>query len=111
MEDRKVFGTVLSAVGIPFGVLALFSMGGQLAYGPFALAIEWILARLSPESLRIVWSVLAGLLAGEMTYLIFDLHIVDGFPGVVAGIAAALVVAVITERTTRIAGRARTRPL
>jgi uncharacterized membrane protein len=96
-------GVVLSLLVLPFGILGLFSFGAQIVFGPFLLAIEWILARISPRPLRIVWVLLGGALGGEMAYLFLDLKVrqIDGFPAVVVGITVASVVALLIERTTR----------
>ena len=88
---------VISALALPFGVLVLFSFGGQLIFGPFALAIEWILARVSPRPLRLAWCLLAAALAGEIVYLVLDIHVpfFEGFLAVVLGLAAAGLVAIV----------------
>jgi uncharacterized membrane protein len=65
--------TLISAIFLPFGIAILLSFGGQLLFGPFILVIEWILARISPRTLRLLWSALAGLLAGEIVYLTTEL--------------------------------------
>ena len=93
---------VISALAMPFGVLVLFSFGGQLVFGPFVLAIEWILARISPRPLRLAWSLLGAALAGEIIYLVLDIHVqrIDGFPAVVIGLAVAAVTALLFFRTT-----------
>jgi uncharacterized protein YqgC (DUF456 family) len=64
---------LISAIFLPFGIAILLSFGGQLLFGPFILVIEWILARISPRTLRLLWSALAGLLAGEIVYLTTEL--------------------------------------
>jgi uncharacterized membrane protein len=94
--------TVISALALPFGVLVLFSFGGQLVFGPFVLAIEWILARISPRPLRLAWSFLGAALAGEIIYLVLDIHVrrIDGFLAVVIGLAVAAVTALLFFRTT-----------
>jgi uncharacterized membrane protein len=93
---------VISALALPFGVLVLFSFGGQLIFGPFVLAIEWILARISPKPLRIAWSFLGGALAGEIIYLVLDIQVrrIDGFLAVVIGLAVAAVAALLFFLTT-----------
>jgi uncharacterized membrane protein len=104
-RDPKIeskIATVISALALPFGVLVLFSFGGQLIFGPFVLAIEWILARISPRPLRIVWSFLGAALVGEIIYLVLDIHVrrVDGFLAVVIGLAVTALVALLLFRTT-----------
>jgi uncharacterized membrane protein len=104
-EEPKVepkIATVISALALPFGVLVLFSFGGQLIFGPFVLAIEWILARISPRPWRIAWSFLGAALAGEIIYLVLDIHVqrIDGFLAAVIGIAVAAVAALLFFRTT-----------
>lgn len=94
--------TVASVVALPFGVLLLFSFGGQLVLGPFALAVEWVLAKLSPAPLRLIWSALAGALTGEIAYLVLDTQVasIDGFPAVAVGLVFAAVTALLFYRTT-----------
>lgn len=94
--------TAISALALPFGVLVLFSFGGQLVLGPFVLAIEWILARISPRPLRLAWSLLGAALAGEIIYLVLDVHVrrIDGLLAVVIGLAVAAVTALLFFRTT-----------
>lgn len=94
--------TVISVLALPFGVIVLFSFGGQLIVGPFALAIEWILARVSPRPLRLAWSFLAAVLAGEIAFLALDIHVpaLEGFLAVVLGLATAALVAILFYRTT-----------
>jgi hypothetical protein len=94
---------VLSLLVLPIGILGLFSFGAQIIFGPFLLAIEWILARISPQPLRIVWVLLGGALGGEIAYLFLDLKVrqIEGYPAIVVGIVAASVVALLIERTTR----------
>lgn len=94
--------TVVSVLALPLGVLILFSFGGQLILGPFVLAIEWILAKLSPAPLRIAWSILAGALVGEIVYILLDVHVgvIDGFPAVVIGLVAAALAGLLIFRTT-----------
>lgn len=101
-EIQSKIATAISAVALPFGVLALFSFGGQLIFGPFVLAIEWILARISPNPLRLAWSFLGAALAGEIAYLALNLHVrrFDGFLAVVIGLAVAAVIALLFFRTT-----------
>lgn len=101
-EIQSKIATAISAAALPFGVLALFSFGGQLVFGPFVLAIEWILARISPRPLRLAWSLLGAALAGEIAYLALDLHVrrFDGFLAVVMGLAVAAFVALLFFRTT-----------
>ncbi len=104
-KDLKVesnIATVISALALPFGVLVLFSFGGQLIFGPFVLAIEWILARISPRPLRIAWSFLGAALAGEIVYLVLDIHVrrIEGFLAVVIGLAVAAITALLFFRTT-----------
>lgn len=94
--------TVVSVLALPLGVLILFSFGGQLILGPFVLAIEWILAKLSPAPLRIAWSILAGALVGEIVYILLDVHVgvIDGFPAVTIGLVAAALTGLLIFRTT-----------
>ncbi|CAN5414270.1 hypothetical protein BH23ACT6_BH23ACT6_28000 [soil metagenome] len=95
--------TVISAILLPIGALLLFSFGAQIVFGPFVLAIEWILARVSPRPLRLAWSVLAGLLAGEIAYLVVDVTMpsVEGRGGsIIAGVLAAVLVAGLFATTT-----------
>jgi uncharacterized membrane protein len=94
--------SVASAVALPFGVLILFSFGGQLVLGPFVLAIEWILARVSPKPLRIVWSVLAGALVGEIVVLSLDMYLfpVDGVLFLLIGVVVAIPVGFLFYRTS-----------
>lgn len=85
MKDSNVSGThtaqrvnvatLTSVLALPFGILVLFSFGGQLILGPFVLAIEWILARVSPKPLRITWSLLAGALVGEIAVIVTDTYL------------------------------------
>jgi hypothetical protein len=96
--------TIVSSLAVPFGVLVLFSFGAQVAFGPFLLAIEWLLARISPTPLRIVWSVLAGVLVGEITYLtLADVHVawLDGLVAIAISLVVAGMVTVLFIRTTR----------
>lgn len=101
-EIQSKIATAISALALPFGVLVLFSFGGQLIFGPFVLAIEWILARISPRPLRIAWSFLGAALAGEVAYLALDIHVrrFDGFLAGVIGLVVAAVVALLFFRTT-----------
>jgi uncharacterized membrane protein len=94
--------TLISAVCLPFGILILFSFGGQLLFGPFVLVIEWILARISPRPLRIIWSALAGLLAGEIVYLLVEMNSAprDSFTGLLLGLATVAVTSLLFMRTT-----------
>lgn len=54
-------------------------------------------------TVRIVWSVLAGALAGEYVYLLFDLRVaqVDGLPAVLLGLATAALLISVYLWTTR----------
>jgi uncharacterized membrane-anchored protein len=88
--------TLISALCLPFGIAILLSFGGQLLFGPFILVIEWILARISPRTLRLLWSALAGLLAGEIVYLTADLT----GSGLLLGLATAAVIGILFVRTT-----------
>lgn len=92
----------MSALLIPFGVLILFSMGGQMIFGPFVLVIQWILARVAARPIRYVWCFLAGALAGEIVYLVIDLRVVsiDAVPAILAGMAAAVLVGWLYASTT-----------
>lgn len=100
-EIQSKIATAISAVALPFGVLALFSFGGQLIFGPFVLAIEWILARISPSPLRIAWSLLGAALAGEIAYLAVNVRgPFDGLLAVVIGLAVAAAVALLFFSTT-----------
>jgi uncharacterized membrane protein len=101
-EIQSKIATVVSVLALPFGVLLLFSFGGQLIYGPFVLAIEWILARISPRPLRLAWAFLGAALVGEIVYLVLDIHVrrIDGFLAVVVALAAAASVALLFFRTT-----------
>lgn len=94
--------TLISAICLPFGIAILLSFGGQLLFGPFVLAIEWILARISPRTLRLFWSALAGLLAGEIIYLIV---VINGaqtrtFTGLLLGSVTAVITGLLFFRTT-----------
>lgn len=102
MSTSEKVAAAISAAALPFGVLLLFSFGGQIVFGPFALAIEWILARVSPQPLRVAWSLLAAALGGEIAYLILNLHVpaFDGFLAVVIGLVTAGLVALLFYRTT-----------
>lgn len=97
-----VVAAVISALALPFGILLLFSFGGQLVLGPFALAVEWILARVSPRPLRTAWCLVAAALAGEIVFLALDIHVraLQGFLAVVIAMAAAALVAIVFYRTT-----------
>lgn len=101
-EIQLKIAAAISALALPLGVLVLFSFGGQLIFGPFVLAIEWILARISPHPLRIAWSLLGAALAGEIAYLALDIHVrrFEGFLAVVIGLAVAAGVALLFFRTT-----------
>jgi uncharacterized membrane protein len=103
VEGPVSISMVLSLLVLPIGILGLFSFGAQIIFGPFLLAIEWILARISPQPLRIVWVLLGGALGGEIAYLFLDLKVrqIEGYPAIVVGIVAASVVALLIERTTR----------
>lgn len=93
--------SLISAALLPLGALALFSFGAQVVFAPLVLVIEWILARVAVGSVKIAWSLLAGVLAGEFVYLQIDLHTdFNGFLAVVAGLAAALVVTFVYLATT-----------
>ncbi len=102
-SQTAVIAMILSALAVPFGVVMLLSFGGQLVLGPFVLAIEWILARVSPRLLRIAWSLLAGALAGEIAYLRLGLYVplMGSFPAVVVGVVVAGLVTLLFNRTTR----------
>lgn len=104
--------TALSAALLPIGVIILFSFGGQVVFAPFALAIEWVLARVAKTPVRIAWSLLAGVLAGEFVYLLIDLRSerFDGLAAVVAGLAVAVVVALGFVLTTGTLPRPRRNP-
>jgi hypothetical protein len=99
----STLSTAVSALLTPLGVLALFSFGGQIVFGPFVLAIEWILARVAARPVRVVWCVLAGALGGEFVYLVFDLRVdqIDGFLAIVFGLLASALVTSLYLRTTR----------
>jgi uncharacterized membrane protein len=94
--------TLISAICLPFGIAILLSFGGQLLFGPFVLAIEWILARISPRTLRLFWSALAGLLAGEIVYLVVGLNGSQGrtLTGLLVALATAAVTGLLFIRTT-----------
>jgi hypothetical protein len=99
----SMLSTVVSGLLTPLGVLVLFSFGAQIVFAPFVLAIEWILARVALRPVRIIWSVLAGALAGEYVYLLFDLRVeqVDGLPAVLLGLVTAALVIPVYLWTTR----------
>jgi hypothetical protein len=88
--------TLISVIFLPFGIAILLSFGGQLLFGPFILVIEWILARISPRPLRLLWSALAGLLAGEIVYLIVEMTPI----GFLLALATASVTGLLFVRTT-----------
>ena len=90
--------TLISAVCLPLGVAILFSFGGQVLFGLPVLVIEWILARNSPRTLRLMWSALAGLLTGEIVYLTVGQR--STIPGWLLGLAAAAVTGILFVRTT-----------
>jgi uncharacterized membrane protein len=94
--------TLISAICLPFGIAILLSFGGQLLFGPFILVIEWILARISPRPLRLLWSALAGLLAAEIVYLIVDINDTQTrtFTGLLLGLATGVVTGLLFIRTT-----------
>jgi hypothetical protein len=93
--------TLISAALLPLGALALFSFGAQVVFAPFVLVIEWILARVAMGPVKIAWSLLAGVLAGEFVYLLVDLRTdFSGFLAVVAGLGAAVVVTFVYVATT-----------
>jgi uncharacterized membrane protein len=71
-SQAKTLATVVSVLALPLGVLVFFSFGGQLVFGWLVLAAEWALARISPQPLRITWSVLAGVLVAQVLYLAVD---------------------------------------
>lgn len=96
-RPEMVVQNVLSALLLPFGALVLLSFGGQVVFGPFVVAIEWVLARISSRPLRIAWSVLAGALVGEITYLLIDfsgtlLRAVAVSIGVATGVVAGVLI-------------------
>lgn len=99
----SMLSTVVSGLLTPLGVLVLFSFGAQIVFAPFVLAIEWILARVAFRPLGIFWSILAGALAGEYVYLLFDLRVeqVEGLPAVLLGVATAALVIPFFLWTTR----------
>jgi uncharacterized membrane protein len=90
--------TLISAVCLPLGVAILFSFGGQVLFGLPVLVIEWIFARNSPRTLRLMWSALAALLAGEIVYLIVGQR--STIPGWLLGLATAAVTGILFIRTT-----------
>jgi uncharacterized membrane protein len=94
--------TLISVIFLPFGIAILLSFGGQILFGPFILVIEWILARISPRPLRLMWSALAGLLAGEIVYLIVDMNgpQIRTFTGLLLGSATGAVIGLMFFRTT-----------
>ena len=97
-SDRS---TLVSAALIPVGLVVLLSFGGQIVFAPFVLVIEWVLARIAKGVVKIAWSVLAGVMAGEYVYLLIDLRTdYSGFLAVMAGMAAAVVVTLAYLATT-----------
>ncbi|MGB8360989.1 MAG: hypothetical protein WCE80_06270 [Acidimicrobiia bacterium] len=93
--------TLVSAALIPVGLVVLISFGGQIVFAPFVLVIEWVLARVAKGVVKIAWSMLAGVMAGEYVYLLIDLRTdYSGFLAVVAGLAAAVIVAFAYLATT-----------
>jgi len=92
---------LLSGLLLPFGVIVLFSFGGQLIFGPFVVALEWVLARISARPLRVAWSTLAGALVAEIAYLVLDTYVaaIDGLVAVVAGMAVGTFAGILIYRT------------
>jgi hypothetical protein len=93
--------TLVSAALIPVGLVVLLSFGGQIVFAPFVLVIEWVLARIAKGVVKMAWSLLAGVMAGEYVYLLIDLRTdYSAVLAVVAGLAAAVVVTFVYLATT-----------
>ena len=93
--------TLVSAALIPVGIVVLLSFGGQIVFAPFVLVIEWVLARIAKGVVRMAWSLLAGVMAGEYVYLLIDLRTdYSAVLAVVAGLATAVIVAFAYLATT-----------
>lgn len=85
---------------LPIGVVVLF-FGDLVVLTLFALAIEWILARVAKGGVIIAWSLLAGVLAGEYVYLLIDQRTeYNGFLAAVAGLVVAVIVTFAYLATT-----------
>jgi uncharacterized membrane protein len=99
--------TLVSALALPVGVLILFSFGGQLVLGPFVVAIEWILARISPRPLRILWSMLAGALVGEIAVIVMNVYLFPIDRPLIFFVWALIAApsAVLVYRTSSVSGR------
>ena len=100
----RTLRTATSILLLPLGVLVLFSFGGQLVIGLPVLALEWLVARMAPRGLRLIWSALAGLLAGEAVYLYLgEVTLIAGLTPVriAAGLATGLAVTWLYATTTR----------
>jgi len=88
VESRSVsmtfLASVVSLVLIPIGCLLLLSMGGgQFLFGPAVIVVGWVLARVTPAPIRLAWSIVVGLLGGQI--LLLSLNLVFGaLPQVVA---------------------------
>lgn len=60
---------LVSILVLALAVLLLFSFGGQIVLGPPVLVAGWFLARGSVPWLRTAWTIVAGLMAGELAYI------------------------------------------
>lgn len=94
--------TTVSLLAIPGGIIALLSFGGQLVFALPVLVAEWLLARISPRPLRVIWTCLAALLAGIAAYVAVGeiASSPDEVMQVVVGILAAAVTGWLFIRRT-----------
>lgn len=70
----SVEASVVAVMLLPIAALLLLSMGGgQFFFGPVAIAIGWMLSRRTYPLVRLAWSVMAGLLVGQMAYLLLGM--------------------------------------
>ncbi len=101
--EPSAISTAVSGLLTPLGALVLLSFEGQIIFGPFVLAIEWILARVAARPVRLVWCVLAGALAGQIVYFVLDLRVpeIDGTLALIVGFVTAGLVTGLYLSTSR----------
>lgn len=88
--------TALLVVAI-FSALMLFSFGGQLIVAPALLPAQWLIARHTGGAASMTFSVLGGLLAAELVWIVLavvlggEVSLLGGALVVTAGLAAGFV--------------------
>ena len=76
--------TTLLIVAI-FSALMLFSFGGQIIVAPALLPAQWLIARHTTGAASMTFSVLGGLLAAELVWIVLAV-LLDGAVSLLSGV-------------------------